>query len=75
MKDLIKEKEEGSHNLGMHTRWAEVMFGISNKVQESAVNLSLSMNQQHARVLGAACSQGHCKLTGTLLRAVDGEWD
>lgn len=75
MKDLIKEKEECSHNLGMHTRWAEMMFGISNKVKESAVNLSLSMNQQRARVLGAACSQGCCELTGTLLRAVNGEWD
>lgn len=35
---------------------AEVMFCISNKVQEPAVNLSLSMNWQRAHVLGAACS-------------------
>ena len=74
VKDLIKKKEEGSHNLEMHTCWAEMMFAISSKVQEPAV-LVLSMNQQHARVLGAACSQGRCELRGTLLRAVDGEWD
>jgi len=75
LKDLIKQKGEGSHNLGMHTCWAEMMFGILNKVQEPAVNFSLSMNQQRARVLGAAWSQGHCELRGTLPRAVDGEWD
>lgn len=37
-----------------------------NKVQEPGVNLSLGMNQQRACVLGAACSQGHCELRGTL---------
>lgn len=36
------------------------------KVHKPAVNLSVSMNQQHARVLRAACSQGRCELGGTL---------